>query len=160
MLNACAVNAPVQIRSTGDGTAARTGVLITTADEDAGGDRGRFAVALAKAFARRSIASRADDGLIAEYALSTSDASDGIAANRADGSESGTPDWIVAPRVKRRFDRCGAKRLLGTLILFDKTSGSMVYRGQAAQIECDFEQSDIDGMADKLVADALGAIAN
>ena len=154
MLTACAVSTPVQIRSTGDGSTARTGVTINSPEEDTSSDRGRLAAALEEAFSSRSIANQPQAELIADYALSTNDAAGGIATN-SDGTQTQEPNWIIAPRDKRRFDRCGAKRMLATLILFNRTSGALVYRGQAAKIECEFEDADITKMAEKLVSDAL-----
>lgn len=158
MLSACAVSTPVQIRSSGDGSSARVGVLIPVVGDDAGSDRAKFAAALMEAFAKNSVSTGSETGLVADYSLSINDASSGIAVNSSE-AEPQTAAWIVAPRDKKRFDECGGQRMLGTLILFNRNSGSMVYRGQAAQIECEFKPSDIEKMADQLVEDALKASA-
>ncbi|MEP0188903.1 MAG: hypothetical protein ABJP70_05525 [Erythrobacter sp.] len=153
------MSTPVQIRSTGDGSTARAGVTISLPEEDTLSDRGRLATALEQAFANRSVANQPQAELIADYALSTNAAGSGIATN-SEETPSQEPNWIILPRDKKRFDRCGAKRMLATLILFNRTSGAMVYRGQTAKIECDFEDADIAEMADNLVEDALKAHTN
>lgn len=157
LLGACAVSSPLQIQSTNSGALAARTISLEIAEGDAGTARGGYAAALRSAFARHDISLDPGAPVVAEFAFSISDASDGIVAGKPEISDGETEhDWMATPREQRRFDRCDAQRMRGTLVLFDKDKSAMVYRGRASQIECDFGEADIAALADRLVADALG----
>lgn len=156
MTSACAVTSPLAIDSTGDGITSAGKVALAVSNDEKSERRARFAGALGEAFADRSIPVAADGGYVADYAISLGEAADGVVRGEA---KAGTePDWLATPRSAGRFDKCDAQRMRGTLVLFDRASGEVIYRGSASRIECGFDDGDIDAMADALVADALKAI--
>jgi hypothetical protein len=151
MLGACSVAQPLDMQSVSKNLM-RGGLSLTVEQADAGTDRGRFGGALRDAFAMQGMASTPGGGLIADYAYALTDASAGVANGEI---KSGEIDWISAPRDSRRFDKCDAKRMRGTLVLFDRATGAQVYRGSASRIDCAFAAADMAEMAQALVKDAM-----
>ena len=118
--------------------------------------RGQFASALSAAFAQRGISLQDTATLVADYSVSQRSAELGIQhARDAQDASPGEAQWIDPPREPRRFDRCEAQELRGTLILVDRNSGEAVYRGTGAATECGFGEAAIRSLADGLVADYL-----
>ena len=157
-LAACAVSSPLAISSTGEGAARGLSVTIEQ-PESASGLRGQFADALSAAFASQSVAVAKDSQLIADFSVSQAPAAAGVLSGKGDKPEIAPEDWIAQPREKRRFDECEAQRLRATLVLYDRTTSTMVYRGTGSATECDFSEADFAAMADSLVKDALSKSA-
>ena len=157
LLGACAVSSPLQIQSTNPGAITAGEVALAIAEADAGTTRGQYGAALRSAFGKHGVSLDPGAPVVAEFAFSISDATDGIVAGKPEVSDSESEhDWMATPRKERRFDKCDAKRMRGTLVLFDTAKSAMVYRGRASQIECDFGEKEIAALANGLVADALG----
>lgn len=161
LLGACSVSSPLQVRSTGSGSVAPTSIALMISDDEAGKTRAQYGAALQSAFADRQIGIDPAAPVIAEYAFSIGDATDGLLVGKPKKTDTGQqPDWEATPRKKGRFDKCDAKRMRGTLVLFDRTSGNIIYRGEADQIECDFSEIQVKTAAEKLVADAVNALGS
>ncbi len=150
-LSACAVAVPLTITSTDYGAAARPGQIAIAAPDS--GDqtlKARFAAALIDAFARQGLQSADTAPLLADYAVSVGSAEMGVRGPSAEPD-----DWITPPRKPRRFDKCKPKVLRGTLLLLNKTDGSVAYRGQGTATDCEFDDASLRVLADRLVADFL-----
>lgn len=157
-LTACAVSTPLEVRSTGDGLSQQSSVAFVGSQDEPSEQRKAFAAALTQALSQRSLSVAPSGRYIAEYAFSISDATEGLVAGKPDkaAADAGAePDWAARPRKKRTFDKCKAKRMRGTLVLLDRSTGKTAYRGEGGQIECSFANEDIAALADALVADAL-----
>jgi hypothetical protein len=66
----------------------------------------------------------------------------------------GEVDWQSEPRDNRLLDICKAKRLRGSLVLFNRATGKIAYRGESEADGCKFGPTDFDAMATQLVSDA------
>ncbi len=160
-LSACSVSAPLTVRST-TGTATTGPAKVVLSLPDDGGEtlKGQFAGALQQSFSGRGLAA-SDGGLIADYAISMGPAEIGLQQPQDEAERlERDPEWIVPPRRARRFDKCEAQELRGTLLLLDRTSGAVTYRGQGTLVECDFSDAEIAELADGLVADYLTKSGN
>lgn len=154
-LSACAVSTPLAITSTGQGLGSTSSVSLDS-QEQPSSDRSRFGAALRSAFESRSIGFSADAPVLADFSVSQGDASAGVLAGKGEDTEDPDQrDWIATPRRSRSFDKCEAQRLRATLVLYDRASGAIIYRGSGEATECDFGQAEMAAMADGLVADAL-----
>jgi len=157
-LSACSVSSPLTIASSGAALAETRAIAIEEADE-ADTTRSQFADALASAFAQRAIAADPEARTLADFSLAMRDAEQGVLrGNGSEGANEGEDaeqDWIAAPRKARRFDECEAKQLRGTLVLLDRVTGTVVYRGSGEATECQFGEAQIADLAERLVADAL-----
>ena len=154
-LAACSVSSPLTVQSTATETAApRTQIALSLPDDETGTMRQRFANALIEAFATRGVT--IDDGarLVADIAVSEGSAEMGVQHSPVTAQPEGAdPDWIDPPREPRRFDRCEALEMRGTLMLVDRATGTIAYRGTGAATECDFGDAALRAMAEGLVAD-------
>ncbi|WP_299195955.1 hypothetical protein [uncultured Erythrobacter sp.] len=157
-LGGCSVSEPLQLRSTTSASdAARDAIVFAVADEEAGTLRGRFAGALLDAFTFRGVTPQPEARLVADFSVSKGPAEIGIQRPPAPATTLETgPDWIEPPRNSRRFDRCKAQELRGTLMLVDRQSGALVYRGTGTATECEFGEDELRALADGLVAEYLG----
>lgn len=163
-LSACAVSAPLQVSTheVSPNAKLQKTIELALSPEDTG-QRLMFAKALESAFTANSISvqlpgTKASGGLIADYALSSAEATAGVVEAGKEVARSGQPDWTAEPRKRGLFsflDRCKETRLRGTLVLFDRTTGSIAYRGSADAGKCDIDQQTIDNLANSLVADAI-----
>lgn len=154
-LAACAVATPLAITSTGAGMARGSAVALEL-PQDRMSERGRFSAALIKAMMERSVTLDDQAALLADFSMTTAPASGGVLKGTGANVE-GEPekDWIAAPRPGRRFDKCEAKRLRATLILYDRSSRNIVYRGSGEATDCAFDDADLAALASGLVEDAL-----
>lgn len=152
-LPGCAVDSPFAISSTSLGTPARLAITMTTASADEP-ERARLGHALRRAFGEGS-ASLANDGrYLADYSVSWRDAEGGLTAS-VDAADAAAIEWQVRPRRPRLIDGCDAQRMRATLVLLDRQTGTMAYRGEGDATGCRFTDQSIDEVADALVADAL-----
>lgn len=149
LLTSCAVSTPIEVHSTGAAIAAQP-MQIAIALPQQGDDalKSRFAAALIQSFADRGLSVVDDGNLVADYAVSIRSAEMGVQISE-------DSDWLVLPRNPRRFDKCEAMMLRGTLLLLDRPTGSVAYRGQGSAIECEFDDAAIGALADRLVADFI-----
>jgi len=165
MLASCAVAKPLAITSAGPGIARGSTVAITMPEQRLS-ERGRFSDALSKAMMARNVqVSEAPPSgverdkkaqLLADFSVSTTDASSGVLKGEGRYAEGeAEQDWITPPRRDRRFDECEAKRLRATLVLFDASTGEMVYRGSGEATDCEFDDAELTTLAGQLVEDAL-----
>ncbi len=135
--------------------------MAISSDDDTASERGRFAKALQDALAARSLTQADDAPLIADFSIARTAAAGGVAKGKGEaGKGKQAPDWIAAPRPDRRFDKCNAQRLRATLVLYDRASGAIVYRGSGVATECGFTDADLATLAQGLVDDALARAVN
>lgn len=153
-LSACSVSSPLTIASSGAALAETRAIAIEEADR-AYTTRSQFADALSAAFAQRAIAADPEARTLADFSLAMRDAEQGVLRGNGSEGEDAEQDWIAAPRKARRFDECEAKQLRGTLVLLDRATGKVIYRGSGEATECQFGEAQIAALAERLVADAL-----
>ncbi|BDI59887.1 hypothetical protein [Qipengyuania nanhaisediminis] len=155
LLPACSVIEPFAINAKrADNAPAPARVALALPGEDEPEQRRAFAAALVAAFADADIAADPAARLVADYGIAQGPASAGI--ERAEPARTGeTRDWIDPPRKGRRFDECKAQQLRASLMLVDRSTGEMVYRGTGSATQCDFDASHYATIARGLVADYL-----
>jgi hypothetical protein len=153
-LAGCAVATPFALDSTGQGVPARA-VVALPAEAAAGSDQARLAAALQRAFSANAVSTAKDGRYLADFAVSLRDAAGGLTTSTEAVDEQAI-DWQAHPRNRRLLDGCTAQRMRATLVLFDRQSGEMVYRGQGEATDCGFSDEAMDEVASALVADALG----
>ncbi len=154
-LASCAVTEPLTITSTGGESGLARGVAVAlNMPDDPSSQRGRFAEALGEAMAARSVQIADDAPLLADISIARGDASGGV-INGPGNPATSEQDWIATPRRDRRFDKCEAERLRATLVLYDRASGAIAYRGSGTATQCGFADADIAAMAQGLVDDAM-----
>ncbi len=154
-LSACAVSAPVAVRSTiGETAITASAVDLALPDEDEPAVHREFASALQSAFASHSVSIDPSGRLIADFAVSMGPADLGVQQPQEPEKrlENEGP-WISPPRQSRRFDECEAQELRATLLMLDRTNGQIAYRGQGTVVECNFEASHFSDLAEGLVGD-------
>ncbi len=148
-LSACAVKQPLAIQSTGQPVAAESTIsLVEMADGSA--QQNLIQAAFAKAMARHSLTIAPGAPLLAEIVATERPAQLGLAKDTSE------VDWNSEPRKQHWLDKCEAKTLRGTLVITERSSGAIQYRGTGEIIDCGFEAADYDRMAERLVADAMG----
>jgi len=161
-LGACSVAGPLAVRSTVGDVAASSvpgnAAQISVALDQVEGDtlNAQFGRSLHGAMSNHGIAMATDGELIADFALSKGSAAIGVQEPQ-DQSErlENPPVWISPPRQTRRFDQCEAQELRGTLLLIDRASGAVAYRGKGTLVDCDFDDAAIGALANGLVADFI-----
>ena len=152
-LGACSVADPLAVRSV-LGAPAPAMTEIAMAVPDGGGDSpvSQMAQALRGSFESRDMAITSNGELIADYALAITPATIGV-QNAPPTSPDQETVWISPPRPAGRWDICDAMELRGTLVLMNRETSEVAYRGQARIIDCDFDAAAIAALADGLVAD-------
>lgn len=155
VLCSCAVSSPLVVRSSvGLAVAPDAQIAIAPPEEGSAPRSRQFAAALIAALQARGMDVSPEGQLIADYAVSVGPAAIGVQqTGGSQDAQSAQPEWIAAPRPRRRFDACDAQRLHGTLMLIDRLTGATLYRGQGAATECEFGEDKIRELAEKLVAD-------
>lgn len=156
-LGGCSVAAPFTVESSGIGLPQRVAVALPPMPAE-GSDQARLAQALQRAFADSSVPVSPDGALVADYAVSVSAAEGGQTAS-VSATDAASVQWQARPRSARPFDRCQAQRMRATLLLLDRVSGELVYRGEGQAVECTFPDAAFASAAKALVADALKRIA-
>lgn len=152
VLSSCTVPSDITLTSTGRAAAPIGSVTITEADED-GATRGSFAAALRRALEDRAIGSAEGAPVILEYSISRRDAETGIADTPPSGVQDVT--WQSRQRKSRLFDGCDVKRLRGGLLLVERSSGAILYRGSGDLDTCEVSESQLGQLAEALVDDAF-----
>lgn len=154
---ACSVSSPLVVRSNvSDGLSPNAQIAIARVEGGGAPLARQFVDALTAALEARSIEISPEGGLIADYAVAAGPAEIGLReTGRALAVPTSAPEWIAAPRPRKRFDECDAQQLRGTLLLIDRSTGQTLYRGQGAATECEFGEDHIRELAEKLVADFL-----
>ena len=150
-LTACAVTVPVNVTTTTGALPAGSSVELANYDRNES-MRAHFGDALSEAFSSADIGLRGDGPVIAEFAIASRAADSGLA-----DPETSTPEnivWRSQPRNPDWLDECNAMRMRATLVLLSREDGSLLYRGVAEAIDCDFSDAQYDAMADALVNDA------
>jgi len=145
-LGACSVAGPLAVRSTVGDVAASSvpgnAAQISVALDQVEGDtlNAQFGRSLHGAMSNHGIAMATDGELIADFALSKGSAAIGVQEPQ-DQSErlENPPVWI----------------LRGTLLLIDRASGAVAYRGKGTLVDCDFDDAAIGALANGLVADFI-----
>lgn len=154
-LAACSVADPLTVRST-LGAPAPASMQIAMAMPEGGGGAplSQMASALKKSFETRGMQIAPEGKLIADYALAVTPATIGV--QRAPSREGPQNTiWISPPRLAERFDECEAMELRGTLLLINRETSEVSYRGKARTIDCEFGDAAITALADGLVADYI-----
>ena len=150
-ISACAIRTPGSLSSS-DVTVGSVSAIEFPAIDATDTLRARWAFALTSSFAKESVSRSPEAPFIADFALSIRPAVTGIAIT---GEETATIDWQSRPRKVNPFDKCKAQRARGTLAVFRRSDGIMIYRGEVEADSCDFDDSSLSNLADRLVADAL-----
>ena len=148
-LCACNVATPPRIASTG---MAGDHAIAFVRPEGAVGLRANFAESLSDGLRDSGVTLSADGPLIADFSIAKRDAREGL-ADPAAQQEGVAVNWDSAPRNRRIFDRCSAERLRATLVLFDRTDGSVAWRGSGELEACTIGKAQVEAMANALVAD-------
>lgn len=153
----CNVATPLALDSTGPGLSAQA-LVAMPADTKPGSDSARLGAALQRAFSAHAVNVGKDGRYLADFAVSFRDAEGGLTTSTAAAGEKSI-DWQARPRESRLFDGCKAQRMRATLVLFDRQSGAMIYRGEGEATDCSFSDEAMDEVAMALVADALAKFA-
>lgn len=151
---ACAVASPFAVQSTGSLSA--VSAVAMPAEASAGGERAQLHTSLLRAFADRSVSVSADGRYLAEYSVSVRDAEGGLTTATSPVRSEDEIDWKAQPRDAKLFDGCTAQRMRATLVLMDRQTGTMAYRGEGEATACQFSGDDIAEVARQLVRDAVG----
>lgn len=150
-LSSCTVPADITLSSIAEPVSAQGAVAMAQEDGEAG-TRATFASALRKTLQDSSVAIAEDAPLILEYSVSQRDAETGI----ADPLQPGTTDvtWQSDERKSKLFDGCDVTRLRGGLLLVERASGTVAYRGTGDMDTCAVTDGQVRQLAQALVADA------
>ncbi len=157
LLVGCTVTQPTSIISTTGQIPQGNAVQLPSIETD-GSLRATFGRALDAAMAAQSIEITDDASVVAAYAVAVREARTGVADPAASTEEEVI--WESQPRPGGIFDICDAQRLRGTLVLLDRASGEVVYRGVGESTSCEFDEAELVTLAEVLVADASGAVAS
>lgn len=150
-LSGCAVTTPASIVST-DGELSQSAAIEMAPFEADGSLRAIFGAALRESLGNRAVAAGEPAPMIAEFAISARNAEGGIADPA--GSTPSAIVWESLPDKSRWYDECEAIRLRATLVVLNRTDGSIAYRGVAESNVCEYNQADLRALADTLLADA------
>ena len=147
VLSGCAVKQPLAIQSAGRAIPASSDISFIDKVE-ASPQQASMQASISKAMAKHSLTIGANAALLADVAATERPADIGFAKDKAE------IDWTSQPRKQHWTDKCAAKRLRTTLVISERSSGNIVYRGTGEIIDCEFNASDYDNLAQRLVADA------
>lgn len=150
----CAVYSPPTITARTGAVASGSSVQLV-ADDATAGLRTDFAASLGKALAQNRFQMDDEGTLVADYAIATRDADTSLSGEGA--ADPATPQLQSGARDSHWLDKCNADRLRATLAMFDRASGTMVYRGEAETDICRGAGFAIDALAELLVEDMLSS---
>ena len=150
-LSACTVSIPVEVTATQGALPASSVIELASYPTDES-LRSQFGSALEAAFASHNVRLSSDGAVIAEFAVAERSATSGTADPAASTEENIV--WSSEPRESHWWDQCEARRLRGTLVLLNRADGSLLYRGTAEAIDCDFGVDHLNAMAQALVQDS------
>ena len=152
-LTGCAISSDLVVNSTGRSAAALTEIQLQTAEED-GSMRRTFAEALEAELLKQNVTFQENAPVIAEYSIAVRQADTAI----ADGSTASGEEiaWLSKGRKRRNLDRCDALRVRGALMLVDRASGAVIYKGSADVDTCAASDALVGSLATALVRDASG----
>lgn len=151
VLSSCTVPADITLSSTAEPVSTHGTVAMSHNDGD-GGSRATFAAALRKTLQDSSVAVAENAPLILEYSISQRDAETGIADPLQPGASDVT--WQSDERKSKLFDGCDVTRLRGGLLLVERASGTVAYRGTGDMDTCAVTDAQVRQLAEALVADA------
>ena len=155
LVSGCAVTAPLEITSTG-GVGSNISTVSLSVDDNSESLRGRFAAALGEGFASHSISVAENAPWLVDFGISQVKASGGIIRGEGDAQkDKDEQDWAITPRDQHSFDKCEAQRLRLTLVIYNRASGNVSYRGIGEAIECDFNNDELTSYAERLIDRAL-----
>jgi hypothetical protein len=154
LLAGCAINTDLRLDAQGPGLPARAAVAIQAVP--AGNQQtARFATALTDAFAASGHAVNDAAPVTAVFGFAVRPRSAGTAdATPSPDAAPAEIRWISAPARKRAFQSCAGERMRATLALYSRQDKTLIYRGTGEVDGCAFMQSDIDALAQALVAAA------
>lgn len=147
----CTVPSDITLSSVAEPVAAQGAVAMAQEDSE-DGTRATFAAALRKSLQVSSVAIADDAPLILEFSVSQRDAETGIADPLAPGTRDVT--WQSDERKSKLFDGCGVTRLRAGLLLVERASGTIAYRGTGDMDTCAVTDGQVRQLAQALVADA------
>ncbi|MGB7374605.1 hypothetical protein [Pontixanthobacter sp.] len=151
-LQACSINSAPVIERTGTGIARTSTVTLVGASETQ--TQSQFRAALERHFSSYGIAQTEAGSFVVDYSISARPAEIGLARDDADGKAAGEIDYVSIPRDNQFLQKCGPQRLRATLVIFDRASGALSYRGIREINLCDVSVTSIEEMAAALVKDA------
>ena len=152
LLGGCAVSTPVTVTPTVVELQTANAVEFPAPAGATGDLRSQWRAALQAAFASRSVNIQQGAPFLADFALSIRNAETGI-ATVSDNSKD--IDWQSQPRRNRLLDKCKAQRMRGTLVIFRRANGSIIYRGESETDACRFGSAELTVMANELVDNAI-----
>lgn len=151
-LSACSVSTAPLIERTGPGISTSTTVTLTGASGTPTQDK--FRAALERHFASYGIPVSNSGALVVDYSMSARPAEIGLATTRPDPVAGTAVDYVSIPREDEFLQECRPQRLRATMVIFDRGSGSLQYRGVREITLCDISATSIEEMAAELVKDA------
>jgi len=152
-LAGCSVQSPPVIRtSAGIAPPSITQVHIVEPDGEQT-QRGLFYSAITRELQRRGVERSDSAPFVADLAFSVSSSSIGVFASEA-GETSAEPEQLATTREPRWYDSCQAARVEASLVLYNRTDGTLQKSGEAEGIICEDGELPFDGIA-RLLADDL-----
>ena len=152
MLPSCGVPPDITLSSSAAPVASITRISMPP-EQDEGAVRAQFGSAVRSALQDRSVSLVEEAPLILEYSISARDAETGIADPLQPGAEDVT--WQSDERKSRLFDGCDVTRLRAGLLLVERASGAVAYRGTGDMDTCAVSDTKVRQLAEALVADAI-----
>ena len=150
-LSSCTVPADITLSSVAEPVSAQ-GAVSMAEEAESDGTRATFAAALRKTLQDSSVAVADNAPLILEYSLSKRDAETGIADPLQPGATDVT--WQSDERTSKLFDGCDVTRFRAGLLLVDRASGTVAYRGTGDMDTCSVTDGQVRQLARALVSDA------
>lgn len=148
---ACTVPSDITLSSTAEPVAGQGAVAMAREDSE-DGMRATFAAALRKSLQDNTVGIADSAPLILEYSISQRDAETGIADPLQPGATDVT--WQSDERKSKLFDGCDVTRLRAGLLLVDRASGTVAYRGTGDMDTCAVTDGQVRQLAEALIADA------
>lgn len=146
-LPACSINSAPLIERTGSGISGTSTVALVGASETP--TQSTFRMALERHFSSYGITLSNAGTFVVDYSISARPAEIGLATAKSDEI-----DYISIPRDREFLQECGPQRLRATMVIFDRVTGSLQYRGVREINLCDVSATSIEEMAAELVKDA------
>lgn len=150
MLSACSLAGNPSFEGYGPGLKTAASVSFHRAGD--GAHHTVYKQALERSFLGKGYSIAKDSTYVADFAISARSSDSAIAVVKDTD-----PDvaYVSAARERRFLQECDGERLRATLIVFDRSDGSLAFRGMRETDLCEVTEAAISAMADELVASAV-----
>lgn len=150
MLSACSLTGNPSLERYGPGLDSSASISLHSLGQSS--FHTAYKEALERSFHSKGFSLTRDSKYIADFAISARASDSAIAVVKDTSQEI---DYVSSSRERKFLQECDGKRLRATLIVFDRSDGSVAFRGIRESDVCEVTENAVSLMADELVTGAV-----